>query len=370
LCKFLNLNLAVAKLPVIHHFPSTVKAQTQSKKLQKLRRILKNCKIVQIFRPFFFQDGVCSQDEARMSLPEVPRFEMDADDVPSVLKYYTNRSIQYLQHGYSWDGSYTQLRDPASGEVWGVEVLFTPDKSIFPADRALPPALSSVYVLKSHRSKGHMKRWLLEASAQNKTVVTAADCQIEAYLKQRGANYVLAPECDWLEYHLVSQFYGNKVARRTQIHLMNHIDEGLYVMRRIKASEVAMRAYCLHPLCQGDEELASFFTQQYLRQIDPQVLILAIEYRRTANAHLSHADPLVPIELSPLQDVNDMLVADKVQNRKDFECSIHATAHERRNELADYFRRWIARLGVQESAYEELKRDLVRFTGRSERSTV
>jgi hypothetical protein len=42
--------------------------------------------------------------------------------------------------------------------------------------------------------------------------------------------------------------------------LINHIDEGLYILKRIGASEWAQRAYAIHPILQGDDELAAFWS--------------------------------------------------------------------------------------------------------------
>jgi hypothetical protein len=130
------------------------------------------------------------------------------------------------------------------------------------------------------------------------------------------------------------------------VHLVNHIDEGLYVLKRIGASEFAQRAYAIHPILQGDEDLAAFWNSEQVRkpllcylhfllflshaaadvprscqveQMDRRVLLLGMEYRNTANNYLSFKSPDEQIRLSPIVDVNHMLVADKVQNRKDFE---------------------------------------------------
>ena len=54
----------------------------------------------------------------------------------------------------------------------------------------------------------------------------------------------------WPEYGWIEAEYGNKTTRRTGVHLMNHIDEGLFVLAAIGASDDAKRAFAIHPLLQ------------------------------------------------------------------------------------------------------------------------
>ena len=133
----------------------------------------------------------------------------------------------------------------------------------------------------------------------------------------------------WIEYRLIQDFYGDHVAKRTSAHLRTHIgkgavqpiyiclptylpsflpnsillsyhpsinqsvvDEGLWVLRYMRASELAMRAYVLHPMVQGDADFADFMERlrdpaDKARLVDRRVLALAAEYRSVANEYLS-----------------------------------------------------------------------------------
>jgi len=155
------------------------------------------------------------------------------------------------------------------------------------------------------------------------------------------------------EYVLIHEFYGDRRAQRSGVPLINHIDEGLEILRYIGASDAAMKAYCLHPLFQGDAELAAH--AGLAEVLDPYVLMLAMEYRRVANAYLSHRaiGDISEIRLSPLAEVNQMLAADKIQNFKDF-MVYHCATHPCADALFVYFRNWFDRLGIPRAVFDAL----------------
>lgn len=160
----------------------------------------------------------------------------------------------------------------------------------------------------------------------------------------------------WREYQVIAEFYGARKAKRSDVPLMQHIDEGLTILDALGASERAKRAYCLHPLLQADEDLLQTWDRGVATLTDDlAVLALALEYRHIANATLSprliaSADE---IPLSPLDEVNDMLRADKVQNWKDF-VRQHRGKHPRSAELERYFKLWHSRLSLSQARVAEL----------------
>jgi len=161
-----------------------------------------------------------------------------------------------------------------------------------------------------------------------------------------------------VEYKLISKFYLNKTAKRSGVALINHIDEGLLILSYINASQVAMCAYCIHPLLQSDTDLLNNY--YWLNGVDSKVIILAMEYRSVANEYLSHRkiNSIDEIRLSPLDRVNVMLIADKIQNRKDFEL-YHKGTHPRSEELDVYFKNWLKRLNITEEFYQEVKQWII-----------
>ena len=91
--------------------------------------------------------------------------------------------------------------------------------------------------------------------------------------------------------------------------------------------------------------------------LSKEALFLALEYRNIANATLSNREITCAgdIKLSPLPEVNLMLVADKVQNYKDF-LLYHKGTHERSEQLDRYFQLWLERLGVSPQKFKKLQR--------------
>ncbi len=145
------------------------------------------------------------------------------------------------------------------------------------------------------------------------------------------------------EYQLIKQYYGDQTTKRSGVRLIAHIDEGLELLEMVNGSDKAKKAYCLHPLVQQDKELSE--NHQLLSDVDPEIVLLALEYRNIANQYLSDRKigTVDDIKLSPLQDVNDMLKADKIQNYKDFVLH-HYGKHERSDILNKYFHNWFDRL--------------------------
>jgi hypothetical protein len=147
------------------------------------------------------------------------------------------------------------------------------------------------------------------------------------------------------EYQAISKFYGGRRAERSQELLMKHIDDGLDIMIRLDASLDALKAFCIHPLFQGDAELASHAS--IVSSFSAEVMMLVMEYRRAANAYLCkpHTDAWEITDLAiyvgwTLPEVRKMLLADKLQNQADF-LKHHADTHQRKAELKRYFELWI-----------------------------
>jgi len=275
------------------------------------------------------------------------RFEMDAPGREGATRYLRERAVQALVDRFRPTGSHSLLI--TEDVEWGISAL---------AESPEGEAFQTFYVYAPHRGRGYLSRYL--AASTDIPVVTIPDCNIEAYLAKKGVRFrVIGRHTQLPEYLLIEAHYGGRVAERSRVPLMHHIDEGIAVLDRIGATELAKRAFCLHPLVQLDADLRAFWATGH--EVDSRVLALAMEYRNIANATLSPRAQSIEgasdIPLSPLDDVNAMLIADKVQNRKDFVLH-HLGKHDRSDALDRYFRLWLERLGVSEERYEELARSL------------
>jgi len=139
-------------------------------------------------------------------------------------------------------------------------------------------------------------------------------------------------------YLLISEYYGEDTAKRSGIRLMNHIDEGIDILKSIGAEQDTIDAYCLHPILQSDEAFNKNYTMDF-SNIPTSSLLLAMEYRRVANSYLSK-DKIESFVGFTNDKIKQMLFADKIQNEKDF-AQYHEGTHPRSKELREYFDNWI-----------------------------
>lgn len=159
-------------------------------------------------------------------------------------------------------------------------------------------------------------------------------------------------------YELISEHYAMQCAKRSGVPLINHIDEGILILDWLGEPQRVKDAYCLHPMLQTDKDLNANWKEVCIEMLDQEdgteIVMLAMEYRSVANDFLSdkvNGAVFTDIRLSPISAVNSMLIADKIQNRKDFE-QYHLGTHDRSDELDKYFKIWLQRLGVSKEMYQ------------------
>lgn len=158
-------------------------------------------------------------------------------------------------------------------------------------------------------------------------------------------------------YESIASKYRDKVAKRSQVPLINHIDQGLIILDSLGSTQQTKNAFCVHPMFQSDEDFVENF--YILDKFGSFEVALVMEYRSVANEYLSDRiiNSISDIRLSPLRAVNEMLLADKIQNRKDF-LIYHYGTHPDSRELKLYFDNFLYRLkdnlGITWKKIEEL----------------
>lgn len=282
------------------------------------------------------------------------RLESQTNDTSVIADYFAIRSHQAYPYGFTYNNS-CFFYHSHNGKTFEVRMWSFLDKE---GNRYF-----SFFVPLDNRKAGigeSLAKELIRICADEKArMLTIPDCDIEKYFKKYDIPYICVPtpHLDWFEYKMMQSHYGSDVAKRTGLFLMNHVDEGICIMTDYKAHEDAIKAFVIHPLIQDDEQVLSAslgglatnfnINQLVIEGISARVLLLCMEYRKVANAYLckpetdnwtmediKFACPLV------VEDVRLMLIADKVQNYKDF-LQYHALTHPRRSELFKYFNNWI-----------------------------
>ena len=150
-------------------------------------------------------------------------------------------------------------------------------------------------------------------------------------------------------YDMISDYYGEKCQERSGVPLINHIDEGLIILEEFyMADDYVKDAFCIHPMLQGDDSFCENHKFPGFSEVHHASIILAMEYRRVANSYLpkqtrKYGDH---VSVGPSSLVNMMLVADKIQNCKDF--SRNKGLYPNAPQLEIYFDNWLNALGISE----------------------
>jgi hypothetical protein len=247
----------------------------------------------------------------------------DANTIEEALEYIDYRNKQLLKFGYS------------------VQVTLIREDYIvihYKHHKDTEENFGVIYLLKDSRGKG---RYLELIEKHNIHVVTLSECNIGQYLK--GKEISFTEHFHGNAYLYIQQYYGSDVAERSQVPYIYHIDEGGGILEHIGASRLVKDAYYLHPFYQADEAFQMNLTKHV--PSSSGAIALAMEYRHVANSYLSKDKPSNFIGFS-CPEVKQMLIADKVQNYKDF-LLYHKGVHRRSDELDEYFNNWFEILEIK-----------------------
>ncbi len=280
------------------------------------------------------------------------RFPSQVSTHEEARQYYLDRGIQLRPSGWHLH-TLTELD-------YGVEATIRSPEGV---DH------KSVFVLEQDQGKGHFTRWLQESEHP---YASGAMCpEMLNWLHRYQIRYTPVPKNNRPAYLAAEKYCGDRKARRSGIFWMNHVDEGLLLLKHLGASDDTLDAWCLHPMLQPDDVLPKTLKSGALCELitGETSVALAMEYRAVANAHLSKHEPKIP-ELSPIHEVNLMLVADKVQNQKDYLLYVrnHPECYNAKR-LDAYFPEWFDALGItldMYRGYNELICPLITYKSKAE----
>lgn len=272
------------------------------------------------------------------------RFDLCANTYKDAINYINNRAVQIAHTGVilksieEFDG--------------GIFALFEYNNKLY----------CSIYILNDYRGHNlYYKIWKNKCELFGYTlkILTTSRCALSSYLKYKGIPHILINGLtNTAEYKLIETTYNDIINPNNNTFYMNHIDEGLYILYKLDASLEAKLGYILYPLFQTDNKIKLMYNHTDLNNLSNQAIINAIEYRSVANEYLSHKiiTDIDDIRLSPLKDVNMMLIADKIQGRKDIEK--YQKTDLKYKQLLTYFKNWLNILNITENKYLKLKNDL------------
>lgn len=253
----------------------------------------------------------------------------DADTFQEAFNYVEYRNLQLLKFGFKA----TEMKIDENGIV----VLYEHHSN-------KKNKWGAVYLYKSSRGKGLYKNIVDEHQI---TIVTLKECGIEKYLKYKKINHRCYSHSN--AYKFAQLYYDDKTANRSKIPYIYHLDEGGGILDYIGASDIVKDAFYLHPFYQSNNDFLANFKYN-IPNVTTSSVALAMEYRHVANSYLSKDKPSDFIGFGGCEEVKQMLIADKVQNYKDF-LKHHKDKHTRSNQLDVYFNYWFELLEIN---YKEL----------------
>ena len=140
-------------------------------------------------------------------------------------------------------------------------------------------------------------------------------------------------------YYKIKLEWDGKYSQRSNVPLMEHIDEGLKLLEN--SEEIIKVAWCLHPFIQKDD-------WSILNEIDNKTANILLEYRHWANGWDSHTTAKFPDEWPILSLISDevklLLFVDKTHNSKQYHENREKFRKEDQIRLDKYFENWITLL--------------------------
>ena len=154
------------------------------------------------------------------------------------------------------------------------------------------------------------------------------------------------------EWEITRNVLSVRRSERTAVNYFEHVEEGVKILQMLNAPLLVQQAFVIHPLLQHDDALVE--NLPHVIYFNSLALVLCMEYRRVANLGTrKNIRDTWEISLSPMPEVNLMLVADKIQNRKLYETRLPKDDPDY-DEIGRYFMKWMDALSIPEHEYQRL----------------
>lgn len=143
-----------------------------------------------------------------------------------------------------------------------------------------------------------------------------------------------------IEYNYMKDLFSTSVSKRTKDLSTNPMEEGLAILNILESNHITKKAYCIHQLFHNDESLERSWDGNRFPNCDIKSMLLAMEFR---TLYKSKPNRNGIIKLSPIKEVNEMMLAYKMQQYKNFE--INGRGQTDNDELVESsFKNWIKQL--------------------------
>lgn len=286
-----------------------------------------------------------------MQKPNFDRFDGVGNTFEAAAGFFQEVARVLLRYQMEWTGVVYEIEG-------GVATSFKvkPD----PTKPAIDNEYSCCYIYPANRRVGNARKFVKDIVGKNgKTISLHSISHFSTLIKSMDANAKVVLNSNDTEtvilssYRFIEQVYAFKKASRSGLWYMNHIDEGLYILDRLNGLGLGSpdptdkAAFASHAALQSDEDIKYNYGPWISKMTNSNRLATKVfEYRAIANDYLSNKVISSPseIKLSPLEGVNMMLMADKIQNFKDL--MLHNREHPRFEQLHQYFMNWFTALKV------------------------
>ena len=237
----------------------------------------------------------------------------------SEIKQHYSRSIsKMLRFGYSWQY-----------EIETDQLI----RNIFKHEYKM---YQSIYIKEKYRNQGLFQK---DVNRVPNTIVTLPECNLQQYLEKKNIPHILLEDGLETAYSEIEKYYGDKLAKRSGIPYINHIDEGLGILYLLGASRETKEIFTLHPIYQDGFKSTNVNNTLMYHFVYYSWLFSRKNYKLESQTY-----EYFEKELDANMDLRNIFIADKIQNYKDF--MLNKKKYDDFKSIEQYFLWWFDTLEV------------------------